>query len=186
MSIFESLGLVEKIEEQGESKPPVSLKQPVKKQALFPPPEGALSTIPVQGNENVYHRFKAMVDAMSGIDVEATKYVAAFAALKVQGVTKQALLQAISNDQRTADAEKQEFDTAFAQTYKTDVADKEGVMAEKSGEIAKLSNEIKQLDSEVKERKDQLTETSAKFNTEHTDKKQHLQSEVNKINSFIQ
>jgi hypothetical protein len=140
-----------------------------------------------------FHEYIVAKNGMSAIPQEADRYKIAFSSLSPIGLTKDILNKSGIYYISVVDNELKSFQNQFAQVNKSDVADKKTAIATKqdqmkqlADQIAKLNLEVTQMTSEVAESESTLNSKNNAFFQAANEAKQMLQTEIDKINQFIQ
>ena len=140
-----------------------------------------------------YYEFSKMVAAMQVIPDERSRYYAAFAGLQVQGLDKQKLLSTAADYLRVLTADAGQFETTVQAALQEKVHSRTTEADEKSRriqalsqEILKLQEEIAAMQREIGENRDKLTASSSAYGAECGRRKQQIESDIHKINTYIQ
>jgi len=140
-----------------------------------------------------YFEFSKMVAAMQVIPDERARYFAAFAGLQVQGLDKQRLLSTAAEYLRVLTADADQFRKTVEAALQEKVHSRTAEADEKSRriqtlsqEILKLQEEIAALQREIGENSDKLTASSNAYTAESSRRKQQLESDIRKIDNYIQ
>ena len=140
-----------------------------------------------------YYEFSKMVAAMQVIPDERARYSAAFAGLQVQGLDKQKLLSTAAEYLRMLTADAGQFqatvETALQEKVHSRTAeadDKSRRIQALSQEILKLQEEIAAMQREIGENRDKLTASGSAYAAESGRRKQQIESDIQKINTYIQ
>jgi len=140
-----------------------------------------------------YFEFSKMVAAMQVIPDERARYSAAFAGLQVQGLDKQKLLSTAAEYLRMLTADAGQFqatvETALQEKVHSRTAeadDKSRRIQALSQEILKLQEEIAAMQREIGENSDKLTASSNAYAIESSRRKQQIESDIRKIDNYIQ
>lgn len=139
--------------------------------------------------------FKEFIDSKTDVEAiadEATKYKTAFNVLKRTGLTKDRLVSTGQEYIRLIDTDLTGFNSAYAQQYKSDVEQKEQLLQKKAEELQALNekitavnNDIKQLSQQIVQSKDKLNTNKDLFVRAGQNKKQEIQSELQKIEQYF-
>jgi len=97
-----------------------------------------------------YFEYSKMIEAMSGISDERSRYAAAFAGLSVQGLDKIRLLSTAADYLQVLKADAANFDSTVDAALREKVLDKQEEIKEKTKRISLLTKEIEDLDEQVK------------------------------------
>ena len=140
-----------------------------------------------------YYEFSKMVAAMQVIPDERSRYYAAFAGLQVQGLDKQKLLSTAAEYLRALTADAGQFETTVEAALQEKVHSRTAEAEEKSRriqalsqEILKLQEEIAAMQREIGENSDKLTASGSAYAAESGRRKQQIESDIQKINTYIQ
>ena len=140
-----------------------------------------------------YFEFSKMVAAMQVIPDERARYFAAFAGLQVQGLDKQKLLSTAAEYLRVLTADAGQFQSTVEAALQEKVHSRTAEADEKSRriqtlsqEILKLQEEIAAMQREIGENSDKLTASSNAYATESSRRKQQIESDIRKIDNYIQ
>ena len=140
-----------------------------------------------------YYEFSKMVTAMQVIPDERSRYYAAFAGLQVQGLDKQKLLSTAAEYLRALTANAGQFETTVEAALQEKVHSRTAEAEEKSRriqalsqEILKLQEEIAAMQREIGENRDKLTASGSAYAAESGRRKQQIESDIQKINTYIQ
>lgn len=138
--------------------------------------------------------YKEFADSKSDLEAitdEPAKYRTAFNVLKRTGLTKEKLLSTGKEYINIVDLDLKAFDNAYKQQYGVDVENKESLLQQKSNElqvlsekIAALNAEIKELNRQAAESKDRLAANKKAFTLAGENKKNEIQSELQKIERY--
>lgn len=167
-----------------------TLKQSAKKVAE-PAPTAPIklqeSLSPVFSVPNTkFRQFLMTKNAMPTTIVEATRYIAAFAGVSVNGITKADLLDSASQELEKINAETSAFMDEYNSVYDTKVVQRKRHLADLSKELARISDEISKLDAETKSDEADILAGKNRFMSEQTDKIGNMNDEMNKIKQYIQ
>ena len=140
-----------------------------------------------------YFEFSKMVAAMQLIPDERARYYAAFAGLQVQGLDKQKLLSTADAYLRMLTADAGQFHSTVEAALQEKVHSRTAEADEKghriqalSQEILKLQEEIAAMQREIAENKDKLMASSNAYAVESDRRKQQIESDIQKIDNYIQ
>ena len=139
-----------------------------------------------------YYEFSRMIDAMQAIPDERSRYAAAFAGLRVQGLDKGKLLTTASEYLRVLSADADRFRQTVEGAMQEKVQSRSNEAEEKSRRIQALSQEILELQqqiaamqSEIAESKEKLEASSGGYTAECERRRQQIQADIEKINQYI-
>jgi hypothetical protein len=140
-----------------------------------------------------YFEFSKMVAAMQLIPDERARYYAAFVGLQVQGLDKQKLLSTATEYLRMLTADAGQFQSTVEAALQEKVHSRTAEADEKSRriqvlsqEILKLQEEIAAMRREIGENSDKLTASSNAYAIESSRRKQQIESDIRKIDNYIQ
>ena len=147
-----------------------------------------------------YYEFSKMVEIMNAPGMnEDMRLSAAFAGLSVQGLTKAKLLESAQAYINIIDTDAQQFANAVARKVNTDLETKKtrakdllATIQQKQDLILQLQNEIvsdkqqsEKLTSEVMEQEQKMNENSNAYKYACENRKQQIQSDIQKITTLI-
>ena len=146
-----------------------------------------------------YYEFARMITAMQTIPDERARYAAAFAGLQVQGLDKEKLLTTAAEYIRVLAADADHFSSSVQAALQEKVHSRAAEAEEKSKRIQALSqeildlqkqigvmqNEIRATQDETREAKGKLEANSGAYAAESERRKQQIQSDIEKINRYI-
>jgi uncharacterized protein YoxC len=189
-----------------EAKPPVTKPEEADtistdRKANTPPPpdsdrfmqyfEKLFTEANIQGPD--YYEFSKMIEAMGGIADEKARYSAAFAGLQVQGLNRQKLLSTASDYLGVLDKDAGNFLSTVDATLHEKVHGKRKEMEQKQERIKQLSQEINELhqqvdrlNDEVKENEQKIEQSTGGYKAAMEMMKSRIQTDMEKIKTFIQ
>ncbi|MEO6916367.1 MAG: hypothetical protein ABI151_12605 [Chitinophagaceae bacterium] len=139
-----------------------------------------------------YFEFSKMVEAMSAIPDEKTKYLTAFAGLSIQGLDKKKLLETANHYLGLIDEDAKNFQAIVAKALQDKVTAKKKEMDDKTRriqdlnkEIAELSSDLQAISNEVKENEEKINANAASYQHEMLRLKDRISQDAQKINQFI-
>ncbi len=139
-----------------------------------------------------YLAFTKMTEAMSVIPDEKSRYIAAFAGLAAQGLTKQQLIQTANSFLDILEKDHTHFNETINVAIAEKVKDKKFEIEEKSKrihdltlEINNLNNEISVLKNKIAENEEKLTVNSAGYNNESSSLKTKISQDIEKIKQYL-
>ncbi len=139
-----------------------------------------------------FFEFQKMTEAMQSISDEKAKYLAAFAGLSVQGLTRQKLVQSIARYQEVLEADATNFNNSVdaalmekVQAKKEQILEVEKRISELQTEITSLQQQTVMLQNEVKENEEKIKNNSGAYRQELAQMKQKLQTAAEKIEQYI-
>lgn len=118
------------------------------------------------------------------VNVESICYQTAFSVLQGMGLTKDKITSSAQTYIGIVDKELEGFNATFQNTYKAQVDDNNSAISQKQQQIAKLNQEIQDLQDKVA-KGNELTAKRDAFNAAGQEAKDTIQTELQKINSFI-
>jgi uncharacterized protein YoxC len=139
-----------------------------------------------------YFEFSKMIEAMSSIPDERSRYSAAFAGLSVQGLDKQKLLTTAAEYLRILEKDAANFNSTVDATLHEKVHAKQQEIEAKTARIAALSKEIDELhqqiatlNSEIKENVEKIEHSSGGYKSESERMRSRITNDMEKIKQFI-
>ena len=139
-----------------------------------------------------YFEFSKMIEAMSGIPDERSRYSAAFAGLSVQGLDKHKLLDTATEYLRILDKDAANFDSTVDATLHEKVHAKQKEIEVKSARIETLAKEIEELhrhiavlNGEIKENMEKIEESSGGYKAACENMRSCITNDIEKIKQFI-
>lgn len=141
---------------------------------------------------NDYYEFYVVKNGLSSLP-EPQAYVVAFSGLSAAGLIKAKLLETAESYKRIVEREMSEFEASYLQMYNENCKKKEDEANAKSKELSeltermqKLSQEIHTLKQEVVTNASRLASKKSSFEIAGNSQKQEIETEINKINQYIQ
>ena len=139
-----------------------------------------------------YFDFQKMKTAMSVIPDMGTKYIASFASLQMQGLTKEDLIQNSMDVIAVIDNETNSFNVAFDKQSSATLGSLNKEIADIGSNLEKLRNQMAELETSLEAKKQSLKETSDKLEVKRTEflnnsnlMKAQVQTEISNIHNFI-
>jgi hypothetical protein len=139
-----------------------------------------------------YFEFSKMIEAMSGLPDEKSRYSAAFAGLQVQGLDKQKLLSTASDYLRVLETDAGNFHSTVDAAIQEKVTGKRKEMEEKEQRIRQLTKEINDLQqqiallkNEVSENEQKIEQSTGGYKAAMENMKSRILLDIEKINRFI-
>ncbi|HEX6180941.1 MAG TPA: hypothetical protein VFZ47_06815 [Chitinophagaceae bacterium] len=139
-----------------------------------------------------YFEFSKMIEAMSAIPDERSRYSAAFAGLNVQGLDKPKLLSTATEYLRILNNDAANFDSTVDATLQEKVHGKQKEISEKTARIEQLSKEIddlrmqiSRLNAEIKENEEKIQSNSGGYKTASEKMRARIESDIEKIKQHI-
>lgn len=139
-----------------------------------------------------YFEFSKMIEAMSSIPDERSRYVAAFAGLSVQGLDKAKLLSTATEYLRLLNADAANFSSTVDAALQEKVFLKKKETDEKAKRIEQLKNEINELyrqiellTGEIRENEEKIESNSGSYKRELETMKMSIEKDMEKIKQHI-
>jgi uncharacterized coiled-coil protein SlyX len=139
-----------------------------------------------------YYEFFRMVNAMTVIQDEKARYLAAFAGLGVQGLGKEKLLSTAADYLKMVETDAAAFQQTLDATLKEKVQSKQQEMEEKkkriqrlTEEITALHNELAVLQNEIKENEEKIYSNSNGYKAAAENIKSKITSDIEKIKQHV-
>jgi len=139
-----------------------------------------------------YFEFSKMIEAMNVIPDERSRYLAAYAGLSVQGLTRQLLLSTADEYLSVLAKDAQAFHATVNAAVQEKVLGKTKEREEKqlrikalSEEMARLGAEIEKLDREIGENEEKIRNNSSTYDNESVQLKNRILLDIEKIKSHI-
>ena len=139
-----------------------------------------------------YFEFSKMIEAMSGIPDERSRYAAAYAGLSVQGLDKAKLLSTAAEYLRILDADAANFGSTVDAALQEKVFLKKKESEEKAMRIEQLKSEINELNrqiellkSEIQENEEKIESNSGSYKRESQTMKMRIEKDIEKIKQHI-
>lgn len=139
-----------------------------------------------------YFAFSKMIDALSVIPDEKARYIAAFAGLSAQGLSKQQLISTAHTFLDILNNDAAQFNNTINVAIEEKVQGKKAAIDEKMKKIEALSKEITILNEsigimkqEIKENEEKISVNSAGYNAEFNLIRNRINQDVEKIKQFL-
>lgn len=139
-----------------------------------------------------YSKFLATKEALAVLPSENLRYVSAFAALSVGGLTKEKLLSSVQQYSTKVEKEAFDFDKGYETAYQQQVGNAKVTLENKSKELASLVEKMNSINSEIKELKRSSEDTENKLSSKKIAFHQaanvisdEIRDEISKINQYI-
>lgn len=139
-----------------------------------------------------YFEFSKMIEAMSGIADERSRYAAAFAGLSVQGLDKIKLLSTAADYLQVLKTDAANFDSTVDAALREKVLDKQEEIKEKTKRISLLTKEIEDLNEqvnilhrEIKDNEEKIESNSGAYKQEMEIMTSRILQDIDKIKTHI-
>ncbi|HET7896783.1 MAG TPA: hypothetical protein VFL47_03920 [Flavisolibacter sp.] len=139
-----------------------------------------------------YYEFAKMVEAMTVIADEKSRYLAAFAGLTVQGLSKEKLLSTAEEYLKMVETDAAAFQQTLEATLKEKVQDKQqeredinGRIQQLSQEITELRNRLADLQNEIKENEEKIYGNSNSYKEAAESMKAKISSDIERIQQHV-
>ncbi|MBE7173830.1 MAG: hypothetical protein INR73_24870 [Williamsia sp.] len=139
-----------------------------------------------------YFEFSRMIEAMSAIPDEKTRFVSAYAGLSLQGLDKDKLLKTANQYLQVIDSDAKNFQSTVDKALQEKVVGKKKEMEatakriqELSREINELNTKIEALNNDVRENEEKIHSNSNTYKQESDNMKNKILQDVQKINQYI-
>ena len=128
-----------------------------------------------------YFSFSKMIEAMTVIADERARYIAAFAGLAAQGLSKSKLVESANELLNVLEQDSTHFNSTISAALEEKVEGKKKAIEEKTQKIQELSRDISDLDNEINLLKLQMTESEEKIKSSASGYTHESESLKNKI-----
>lgn len=139
-----------------------------------------------------YFEFSKMIEAMSGIPDERSRYSAAFAGLGVQGLDKQKLLSTATEYLRILDKDAANFHSTVDAALHEKVHAKQKEIEAKTARIQELAREIDELhrqiavlNGEINENMEKIENNTGGYKAECESMRNRIANDIEKIKQYI-
>jgi len=139
-----------------------------------------------------YFEFAKMIQVMGSIADERARYSAAFAGLNVQGLDKNKLLDTAAAYLKILETDAANFNSTVdaalvekVQAKQQEIVNKQQRMEQLSREISDLQNQIQLLHAEVKENEEKIESNTGGYKACSQNRKQQIQTDIEKIKQHI-
>ncbi len=139
-----------------------------------------------------YYEFTRMIDAMSAIPDEKTRFVSAYAGLSLQGLDKDKLVKTANQYLDIIDNDAKNFNSTVDKAMQDKVVGKKKEMEDKAKRIQDLTREIGELSqkldairNEIQENEQKIQANSSTYSHESNTLKNKIAQDIQKINQYI-
>lgn len=139
-----------------------------------------------------YFEFSRMMEAMSAIPDEKTRFISAYAGLSLQGLDKDKLLKTASQYLQVIDNDAKNFQATVDKALQEKVIGKKKEMEDKARRIQELAKEINDLNTkmealtnDIRENEEKIHANSNTYRQESDNMKNKISQEIQKINQYI-
>ena len=139
-----------------------------------------------------YFEFSRMIEAMSAIPDEKTRFISAYAGLSLQGLDKDKLLKTASQYLQVVDNDAKNFQATVDKALQEKVVGKKKEMEDKARRIQELAKEINDLNAkmesltnDIRENEEKIHSNSNTYRQESDNMKNKIAQDVQKINQYI-
>ena len=139
-----------------------------------------------------YYEFAAMVVALRSVPDEASRFAAAYAGLRVQGLDKEKLLSTAAEYLKILETDAGLFHTTVdaalqekVHARKTEAAQKKTRLEDLTKEIASLQEQIKTLEAEVQDNEEKINSRNDAYAIESAERRARIEADMIKIKSHL-
>lgn len=133
-----------------------------------------------------YYEFTRMIEAMSAIADEKTRFVSAYAGLSLQGMDKDKLIKTANQYLQVVDNDAKNFLSTVEKAIQEKVVGKKKEMEDKAKRIQELTQEINDLNAKLAVLNNDISDNEQKINANAGTYKQESDTMKNKIVQDIQ
>lgn len=139
-----------------------------------------------------YFEFSRMMEAMSAIPDEKTRFISAYAGLSLQGLDKDKLLKTANQYLQVIDNDAKNFQATVDKALQEKVVGKKKEMEDKARRIQELAKEINDLNTkmealtnDIRDNEEKIHSNSNTYKQESDNMKNKISQEIQKINQYI-
>ncbi len=139
-----------------------------------------------------YFEFTKMVEAMSAIPDERARFVASFAGLSVQGLSKSKLIQTANQYLEILEKDSTNFNASInaaidekVESKRNEIVGKTKRIQDLSQEISDLNNRIAILKNEIQENEEKIKNSTGGYNNESAIMKNKIKQDIEKMNQYL-
>jgi uncharacterized protein YoxC len=139
-----------------------------------------------------YFEFSKMVEAMSAIPDEKTRFATAYAGLSIQGLDKSKLIDTAGKYIEILEQDAKQFHATVDKALEDKVTAKKKEMDDKAKriqdltrEINDLNNRIQILNNEIRENEEKINSNTGSYGVESQNMKARISRDIDKIKQYI-
>lgn len=139
-----------------------------------------------------YFEFSRMIEAMSAISDEKTRFVSAFAGLSLQGLDKDKLVKTANQYMQMVDNDAKNFQTTVDKALQEKVIGKKKEMESTAKRVQELAREINDLNAkmealtnDIRENEEKIHSNANTYKQESDNMKNRIAQDIQKINQYI-
>lgn len=139
-----------------------------------------------------YYEYSRMIEAMSAISDEKTRFVSAYAGLSLQGLDKDKLIKTANQYLQVVDTDARNFNSTVEKAMQEKVVGKKKEMEDKAKriqdltrEISELSQKLESIRSEIQENEQKIQANARTYTHESDTLKNKINQDIQKINQYI-